>query len=135
MEKGRENQIFPVVAKQLHHFSHSGNPMFGERARDNRLDGVRQTKVKAPGICYLHIYIVSRKCRGQIGDIIQAISQANVFDKIGRPRRTDLICTMIEDIQSTGTGNEVYVVPPLSRACSCPLRSNRVNELGASAIA
>ena len=88
-----------------------GDAVLGERARDDRLLRVRQRHVQAPRVGHLRLdVVVGREGRREIGDVLEAVGQADVFDEVGRVREADLAGPVVEHLEPGRARHEVDAV-------------------------
>ena len=85
-----------------------GDAVLGEGARHDRLLRVRQRHVQAPGVGHLRLdVVVGRERRREVGDVLEAVGEADVLDEVGRVRQADLAGPVVEPLEPGRARHEV----------------------------
>ncbi len=88
------DEVGSVGAEELHHGRHARHAGLGEGAAHDRLPGVGQDHVQAPGVGDLGLDVgVGREGRGQVRDVLEAVARAGRTPRSrssspGAPRRS-----------------------------------------------
>ena len=70
-------------------------------------------QVQAPRVGHLGLdVVVRRERRREVGDVLQAVGEADVLDEVGRVGEADLAGPVVEDLQPGRAGHEVDAVAP-----------------------
>jgi hypothetical protein len=104
-------QLRAIRPKQLHHLRHAGNTVLAERPRHDGLLRRRQAHVEPPGVRDLRLdVIVGRERRGEVGDVLEPVTQPRVLDEVAGVREPSLVRAVVENLQAARGGHEVHVV-------------------------